>query len=57
MFVTCKKVCILWKLESNISVSEGEIPSEFEVRRAIGVFEVCSAYCGASKSRIFYLEE
>ena len=30
MFVTRRKVCILWKLEGNISVSEGEIPSEFE---------------------------
>ena len=30
MFVTRRKVCILWKLEGDISVSEGEIPSEFE---------------------------
>ena len=30
MFVTRRKVCILWKLEGEIRVSEGEIPSEFE---------------------------
>ena len=30
VFVTRRKVCILWKLEGNISVSGGKIPSEFE---------------------------
>ena len=30
MFVTRRKVCILWKLEGDIRVSEREIPSEFE---------------------------
>ena len=30
MFVTRRKVCILWKLEGEIRVSEKEIPSEFE---------------------------
>ena len=30
VLVTCRKVCILWKLEGDISVSEGEIQSEFE---------------------------
>ena len=79
MFVTRRKVCILWKLEGDISVSEGEIPSEFgwwETARGrrktfsivsvarvygmrssyvfvtFGVFEVCNAYCGTSKSGI-----
>ena len=81
MFVTRRKVCILWKLEGDISVSEGETPSEFEwwdtraqedllhsqrrrpreygmrlkrstVFDAFGVFEVCNAYCGTSKSGI-----
>ena len=76
MFVTRRKVCVLWKLEGDISVSEGEVPSEFEwwdttrARRAcareygmrlkrsiyvlvtFGVFQVCNAYCGTSKSGI-----
>ena len=31
MFVTRRKgVCILWKMEGEVRVSEGEIPSEFE---------------------------
>ena len=29
-FVTRRKACVLWKLEGDLSVSEGEIPSEFE---------------------------
>ena len=30
MFVTRKKACVLWKLEGDISISEGRIPSKFE---------------------------
>ena len=30
MFVTRRKVCVLYKLEGNISVSEGEVSSKFE---------------------------
>ena len=30
MFVTRRAACVLWKLEGDISVSEREIPSEFE---------------------------
>ena len=30
VFVTRGNVCIFWKLEGDISVSEGEKPSEFE---------------------------
>ena len=88
MFVACRKECSLWKLEGDISVSEGEILSEFEWwdttcpraraqedllhsqrRRArreygmrlkrsnyafvtFGVFDVCNAYCGTSRSGI-----
>ena len=29
-FVTRRKVCVLWKLEGDISVSEGEMPCEFQ---------------------------
>ena len=72
MFVTRRKVCILWKLEGDINVSDGAIPSEFEwwdttcarehgmrLKEAViymfvtfGVFEVCNAYCGTSKSGV-----
>ena len=42
VFVTGRKVCILWELEGDISVSEGKIPSEFETFCIVSVCYIWS---------------
>ena len=61
MLVTRRKVCVLWKLEGDISVSEGEIPSEFEWgdtaharRKTFSIVSVAArapVWCGVEKKQ------